>query len=101
MRWQAATSRRMPTTSTTAYGTTPMGSRRWHRNAANCWAMPAASAASGKSPTSLTPSMGKGPTWVRRFVQDTHALGDRTPDQWQQDAFGQIDALLRAMALRG
>jgi hypothetical protein len=35
-----------------------------------------------------------------RFVEDTHALGNRTPDQWQQDASGQIDALLRAMALR-
>jgi hypothetical protein len=41
-----------------------------------------------------------GPTCVRRFVQDTQALGERTPEQWQQDAFGQIDALLRAMALR-
>ncbi|MDR5881166.1 nucleotidyl transferase AbiEii/AbiGii toxin family protein [Caballeronia sp. LZ032] len=41
-----------------------------------------------------------GPTCVRRFVEDTRALGDRTPDQWQQDAFGQIDALLRAMGLR-
>lgn len=44
---------------------------------------------------------GYGPTCVRRFVEDTHALCDRTPEQWQQDAFGQIDALLRAMALRG
>ncbi|HEF5152601.1 hypothetical protein UA18_01844 [Burkholderia multivorans] len=43
---------------------------------------------------------GYGPTCVRRFVEDTDALGDRTPEQWQQDAFGQIDALLRAMALR-
>lgn len=43
---------------------------------------------------------GYGPTCVRRFVHETQALGDRTPDQWQQDAFGQIDALLRAMALR-
>lgn len=43
---------------------------------------------------------GHGPTCVRRFVEDTHALGDRTPEQWQQDAFGQIDSLLRAMALR-
>ena len=40
-------------------------------------------------------------TCVRRFVEDTHALGNRTPDQWQQDAFEQIDALLRALALRG
>ncbi len=43
---------------------------------------------------------GYGPTCVRRFVEDTQALGDRTPDQWQRDAFGQIDALLRAMGLR-
>jgi hypothetical protein len=42
-----------------------------------------------------------GPTCARRFVEDTHALGDRTLEQWQQDAFGQIDALLRALALRG
>ena len=43
---------------------------------------------------------GHGPTCVRRFVEDTRSLGERTPEQWQQDAFGQIDALLRAMALR-
>lgn len=43
---------------------------------------------------------GYGPTCVRRFVEDTRALGDRTPDQWQQDAFGQVDALMRALALR-
>ena len=29
---------------------------------------------------------GFGPTCVRRFVEDTNILGDRTPDQWQQDA---------------
>jgi len=43
---------------------------------------------------------GYGPTCVRLFVQDTQVLGNRTPEQWQRDAFGQIDALLRAMALR-
>lgn len=43
---------------------------------------------------------GHGPTCVRRFVQDTDALGERTPEQWQQDAFGQVDALMRAMGLR-
>ncbi|MBV1777366.1 hypothetical protein KSF73_16720 [Burkholderiaceae bacterium DAT-1] len=43
---------------------------------------------------------GFGPTCVRRFVEDTQVLGDRTPEQWQQDAFGQIDALLRAMGMR-
>jgi hypothetical protein len=26
---------------------------------------------------------GHGPTCVRRFVEDTQALGNRTPDQWQ------------------
>ena len=44
---------------------------------------------------------GHGPTCVKRFVEDSRVLGDRTPEQWQQDAFGQIDALLRSMALRG
>ncbi len=43
---------------------------------------------------------GFGPTCVRRFVEDTHALGDRTPEQWQRDAFGQIDAWLVALGLR-
>jgi hypothetical protein len=42
-----------------------------------------------------------GPTSVRRFVENTHALGERTPPQWQQDAFGQVDALLRELGLRG
>jgi hypothetical protein len=44
---------------------------------------------------------GFGPTCVRRFVQDTNILGDRTPEQWQQDAFGQVEAWLRALGLRG
>jgi len=44
---------------------------------------------------------GYGPTCVRRFVEDTRILGDRTPDQWQQDAFGQVDAWLRALGLTG
>lgn len=43
---------------------------------------------------------GYGPTSVRRFVEDTLLLGERSPQQWQQDAFGQVDALLRAMCLR-
>jgi hypothetical protein len=43
---------------------------------------------------------GFGPDRVRRFVQDTNALGDRTAEQWQQDAFGQVDAWLRALGLR-
>lgn len=43
---------------------------------------------------------GFGPTCVRRFVEDTDILGDRTPDQWQMDAFGQVDAWLRLLGLR-
>ena len=44
---------------------------------------------------------GFGPTCVRRFVEETNALGDRSPEQWQQDAFGQVDSWLRALGLRG
>jgi hypothetical protein len=43
---------------------------------------------------------GYGPTSVRRFVHDTQILGERTADQWQLDAFGQVDAWLRALGLR-
>ena len=41
-----------------------------------------------------------GPTSVRKFVEDSDALGGRTADQWQQDAFGQVNAWLRAFGLR-
>ena len=41
-----------------------------------------------------------GPTSVRRFVDRPDALGERTADQWQQDAFGQVDAWLSALGLR-
>ncbi len=41
-----------------------------------------------------------GPSSVRRFVEGSHLLGDRTADQWQQDAFGQVDARLRGIGLR-
>jgi len=44
---------------------------------------------------------GFGPTSVRRFVEDSQILGERTPEQWQQDAYGQVDALLRELGLRG
>jgi hypothetical protein len=44
---------------------------------------------------------GHGPSCVRRFVEETRVLGDRTANQWQQDAFGQVDAWLRALGLRG
>jgi hypothetical protein len=41
-----------------------------------------------------------GPTCVRKFVEDTRILGERSADQWQQDAFGQVDAWLRALGWR-
>jgi hypothetical protein len=41
-----------------------------------------------------------GPTCVRRFVQDSQIAGDRTLDEWQQDAFGQVDAWLRHLGVR-
>lgn len=43
---------------------------------------------------------GYGPDRVRRFVGANPVHG-RTPEQWQQDAFGQVDAWLRALGLRG
>lgn len=43
---------------------------------------------------------GFGPTCVRRFVEETQMMGERTPEQWQLDAFGQVDAWLRALGLR-
>ena len=41
-----------------------------------------------------------GPTSVRMFVEGSEALGNRTADQWQQDAFGQVDAWLRSLGMR-
>ncbi|MGL1236466.1 hypothetical protein ACSTKT_24040, partial [Vibrio parahaemolyticus] len=35
---------------------------------------------------------GYGPTCVRNFVEGSDILDGRTPDEWQQDAFGQVDA---------
>lgn len=43
---------------------------------------------------------GYGPTCVRNFVEGSDILDGRTPDEWQQDAFGQVDAWARAMGLR-
>jgi hypothetical protein len=43
---------------------------------------------------------GYGPTCVRNFVADTQILGERTAEQWQQDAFGQVDEWLRVLGLR-
>jgi hypothetical protein len=41
-----------------------------------------------------------GPLWVREFVDGSQIQGARTLDQWQQDAFGQVDAWLRALGFR-
>jgi hypothetical protein len=43
---------------------------------------------------------GYGPTSVRHFVEETAALGDRTPEQWEQDAFGQVDEWLKFLGIR-
>ncbi len=41
-----------------------------------------------------------GPIKVRQFVEGSDTLGERTADQWQQDAFGQVDAWLVELGLR-
>jgi Nucleotidyl transferase AbiEii toxin, Type IV TA system len=40
-----------------------------------------------------------GPTSVRKFVEQTNILGERTADQWQTDAFGQVQAWLKELGL--
>lgn len=41
-----------------------------------------------------------GPVWVRQFVEGSAIMGDRTADQWQTDAFGQVEAWIKAMGLK-
>lgn len=41
-----------------------------------------------------------GPVSVREFVEKEDVMGDRSGDEWQQDAFGQVDVWLRALGLR-
>ena len=41
-----------------------------------------------------------GPTNVRKFVEGSDALGERSADQWQLDAFGQLDVWLKELGLR-
>ncbi len=41
-----------------------------------------------------------GPSSVRKFVEGSDALGERTADQWQQDAFGQVNAWLIELGLK-
>lgn len=38
-----------------------------------------------------------GPGCVRAFVEEAQILGDRDGDEWQQDAFGQVQAWLEAL----
>ena len=40
-----------------------------------------------------------GPTSVRKFVEEINILGGRTADQWQTDAFGQVQAWLKELGL--
>jgi hypothetical protein len=42
---------------------------------------------------------GYGPISVRKFVEETSLLGERTADQWQTDAFGQVQAWLKSLGL--
>jgi hypothetical protein len=42
-----------------------------------------------------------GPTCVRRFVEGSDILGDRSPEEWQQDALGQVQAWLSAINVDG
>ena len=41
-----------------------------------------------------------GPTRVREFLESSEVFGDSSPDQIQQDAFGQVSAWLNAIGLR-
>ena len=41
-----------------------------------------------------------GPVSVWEFVKNSDAQGERTADQWRQDAFGQVDVWLTALGLR-
>ncbi len=43
---------------------------------------------------------GYGPTSVRTFVEESAVQGNLTPEQWQQDAFGQVHEWLSALGLR-
>jgi len=42
-----------------------------------------------------------GPTSVRRFVEGSDILDGRTSEEWQQDAFGQVQGWLTAIGLIG
>jgi hypothetical protein len=43
---------------------------------------------------------GHGPKCVQRFATEAGILDGRTAEQWQTDAFGQVDAWLRALRIR-
>ena len=41
-----------------------------------------------------------GPACVRKFVEDSDALGNQSAEQWQRDAFGQVDEWLSGIGVR-
>ncbi len=43
---------------------------------------------------------GFGPICVKNFVAESNILGGRTEEQWQLDAFGQVDEWMRKLGLR-
>ncbi|KWV57197.1 hypothetical protein AS026_31695 [Rhizobium altiplani] len=40
-----------------------------------------------------------GPVWVRQFIEGTTHISERTPEQWQTDAFGQVHAWMTALGM--
>ena len=41
-----------------------------------------------------------GPRYVRSFIEGSYLTANWSPDQWQRDAFGQVDAWLKGIGLR-
>jgi hypothetical protein len=42
---------------------------------------------------------GYGPTSVRLFVEESSVLGNQSPEQWQQDPYGQVNEWLIGLGL--
>jgi len=76
----------------------PISSNTVTNSQAGIWIQqaPGISVTTNKLSEKFDTAGGYGPTCVRNFVTDTQILGEHTPDQWQQDAFGQVDGWLRA-----
>jgi hypothetical protein len=80
--------------------TTLMDQTRSPKHAVHCSNMQVVRRVTASLLASSIPPYGFGPACVRHFVEYTHVLGDCSPEQWQQDAFVQVDAWLRALGLR-